>query len=92
MRFPLKVYSEKDASGNFHLESNMDDQLVLEQVLSWLKQVLSWLKQGLEAARKIREVLICVSFNIINDQAVSFSSFKNQRIIRTIINNILSGQ
>jgi hypothetical protein len=35
-RFPLEVYSEKDAAQNFHLESNMDDQLVLKQVLSWL--------------------------------------------------------
>jgi len=37
MHFPFQVYSEKDAAKNFHLESNMDDQLVLEQVLSWLK-------------------------------------------------------
>ncbi len=37
MLFPFKVYSEKNAFNNFGLQSNIDDQLVLEQVLSWLR-------------------------------------------------------
>jgi len=37
MLFPLKVYAEKNASKNFGLKSNIDDHLVFEQVLSWLK-------------------------------------------------------
>lgn len=37
MRFPLKVYSEKNAFNNFGLKSNIDDQLVLAHVLAWLR-------------------------------------------------------
>ncbi len=37
MLFPFKVYSEKNVFNNFGLISNIDDQLVLEQVLSWLR-------------------------------------------------------
>ncbi len=35
--FPLKVYSEKNAINNFGLKSNIDDHLIMEHVLSWLK-------------------------------------------------------
>ena len=37
MLFPFNVYSDNNASNNFGLKSNIDDQFVLEQVLSWLK-------------------------------------------------------
>jgi len=37
MLFPSRVYSEKNASKNFGLKSNIDDHLVFEQVLSWLR-------------------------------------------------------
>ncbi len=37
MLFPLKVYSEKNVPNNFGLKSNIDDKVVLEQVISWLK-------------------------------------------------------
>jgi hypothetical protein len=37
MRFPLEVYSGRNVSENFQLESNIDDPLILEQVLAWLK-------------------------------------------------------
>ena len=35
--FPFKVYSEKNAINNVKLESNIDDHLILEHVLSWLR-------------------------------------------------------
>ncbi len=35
--FPSRVYSEKNASNNFGLKSNIEDHLVLEQVLNWLR-------------------------------------------------------
>jgi len=37
MLFPFKVYSKNNAPYNFVLESNIDDQLVLKHVLSWLR-------------------------------------------------------
>ncbi|MEN8229069.1 MAG: hypothetical protein ABFS38_13005, partial [Bacteroidota bacterium] len=36
MRFPFSVYSDMNAINNFGLKTNIDDQVVLEQVLSWL--------------------------------------------------------
>ena len=35
--FPSRAYSEKNASNNFGLKSNIEDHLVFEQVLSWLR-------------------------------------------------------
>jgi dienelactone hydrolase len=37
MLFPLRVYSAKNASENFGLYSHIDEHLVLEQVLTWLR-------------------------------------------------------
>ena len=37
MSFPIKVYSDKNVPGNFKLKSTIDDEKVLEQVLSWLR-------------------------------------------------------
>ena len=37
MLFPSRLYSEKNASNNFAFKSNIEDHLVFEEVLTWLR-------------------------------------------------------